>query len=231
MDLKNQLKTLSHHAYAIIGGDEIVAELMIVLEKHHSIKLHGNQDLFNRKYINMTIDDAREVKAAHLMRPVVEGGRKIFIMQMDNISVEAQNALLKLLEEPAEYAHFFIIIPSSHLLISTVKSRMQIIVSGNSDDPKSVKDKELMSEAMKFIKASPTRRLEMIKMLMDAIGKEKRNKQDAIDFLDAIQAVVYEERGAEKGMSQLGSIEVARKYMNDRSPSLKMLLEYTALNL
>ena len=232
MDLNRHLKHLNHHAYAIIGGESIRDELILILEKQHSIRIHGNADLFNGKYSNFTIDDAREVKSSHSTRPISETGKKIFILQMDNITVEAQNALLKLLEEPAEYAIFFLIIPSSHLLIPTVKSRLQLIESeGTHDVATSDADKEHTDSAEKFISADAAKRLEIIKKLMEDITKEKKTKKDAIDFLNAIQSVIYTKRGVKTGKIALESIETARKYMNDRSPSMKMLLEYVAMNI
>ena len=234
MPLKKHLNILNHHAYALIGSDSIRSDLMEILEKQHSIKIHGNADLYIQKYTNFSIENAREIKTAHLTRPITESGRKIFVLQMDSITVEAQNALLKLLEEPALYATFFIIIPSSHLLLTTVKSRLHLIQSSSAEERKTeMTDAELkiMDDANKFIIAKPAKRLEMIKSLMDDITKEKRTKQDAIDFLNAIQSAVYDKSGAIEGKSALKSIEIARKYMNDRSPSLKMLLEYVALNL
>ncbi len=233
MNLADQLKTLSHHAYALIGGEDVQTELISILETQHSVRVHGNQDLYTRIFTNMTIDDAREVKAAHIMRPVSQNGRKIFILQMNSITVEAQNALLKLLEEPAGYAIFFIIIPSSHLLIPTVKSRMELIMS---DDRASVgkitgEDIEIAAEAEKFVRTSTTKRLEIVKSLTDMITKEKKTKRDAIDLLNAMQASIYREKGVKIGHSSLASIEIARKYMDDRSASMKMLLEYIALSI
>jgi hypothetical protein len=66
---------------------------------------------------------------------------------------------------------------------------------------------------------------------MEAISKEKKTKQDAIDFINILEAAVYSNGGAKKNAEALKSIELARKYMNDRSPSLKMLLEYVALSI
>ena len=236
---KLQLPKLSHHAYALIGGETVQSELIGILENEYAIKMRGNQDFFNKSYVNFTIDDAREIKSLHSTRPVVEGGKKIFILKMDSITVEAQNAMLKLLEEPSEYAHFFLIIPSAHLLLPTIKSRMQILNVGNrsdhskggSRDNMTGVEMELFGEAKKFMKSSLAKRLEIIKGLMDGITKEKKTKQDAIDFLNAVQSVIYEQRGVKDGMRDLEAVEIARKYMNDRSPSLKTLLEYVALNI
>ena len=158
--------------------------------------------------------------------PAGKSGKKIFVISMNAITSEAQNALLKLLEEPAEYAHFFLIIPSSHLLLPTVKSRLSFIGSGSSALTNGYSD-----EAKIFVISSIAKRLEQIKKLAEEITKEKKTRHDAIELLDAIQAVVFEERGPKEGEQALSCIETARKYINDRSPSVKMLLEHVALNI
>ncbi|MFA6294874.1 MAG: hypothetical protein WC666_00430 [Candidatus Paceibacterota bacterium] len=232
MSLNIQLKSLSHHAYCIVGGDSIVNELILVLENEHKIKSHGNPDFFNRKYETFTIDDARELKSSHEVKAVNEYGKKIFITTMNGITAEAQNALLKLLEEPTENTHFFIVIPGAHLLLPTVKSRILFIETENignqADKPEEIAG---LKEAKKFIGMSVVDRLEFIKSFIDDIKNEKKTKQDVINLLNTIQSLVYKEKGVVKGKEDLQVIETARKYMNDPAPSLKMLLEYTAVNI
>ena len=65
---------------------------------------------------------------------------------------------------------------------------------------------------------------------MEEITKEKRTKQDAVDVLNAIQEAIHA-KGLKGNNGALEAIETSRKYMNDRSPSLKMLLEYVALSV
>lgn len=227
------LKKLSHHAYCLIGDNTIVSELILILEKNHSIKTRGNPDFFNKKYENFTIDDAREIKSHHETMPVTEAGKKIFIINMNGITAEAQNAMLKLLEEPADYAHFFLIISSPHLLLSTVRSRLQFVEIESGVNNGKFADIEVIrnEEAKKFLKMSVAKRLEFVKTLIDKIKDEKKTKQDVIDFLNNIQGIIYEEKGIKKGQKELETIEIARKYMNDPAPSLKMLLEYVAINI
>jgi len=231
MSLKDHLAILNHHAYVLIGGADTREELISILEKKHKIRAQGNPDFFDRSYTTFTIDDAREVKSSAGMRPVHSSAKKIFVLTMSSITVEAQNALLKLLEEPPEYAHFFLILPSAHLLLPTVKSRVSIIggesgkVQGEKNNP------DVMKEAEAFLKMQPAKRLDTVKALMESISKEKRAKQDAVELLDAIQAAVYSKKGIKEGKQALEAIETARKYATDRAPSLKMLLEYVALNV
>jgi DNA polymerase III delta prime subunit len=223
-----RLESLSHHAYGLVGGSSIADELILILEREHGITSRGNPDFFNRRYANFTIDDARELRSGHEMMPVSASGKKIFIMAMDGITVEAQNALLKLLEEPAGYAHFFMIIPSAHLLLPTVRSRIRFIEIGNG---RTGGEMLISEEAKKFLKMPPAKRLESVKSLTDDIKDGKKTKKDAIDLLNAVQSLVYEEKGVVKGRRPLEAIETARRYMDDAAPSLKMLLEYVALNI
>ena len=228
------LQRLSHHAYLLIGSNPLRADLISILETAHDIRVQGNADFFDQAYENFVIDDARHIKSLHGTRPMSESGKKIFIITTNGITVEAQNALLKLLEEPAEYAHFFLIVPSAHLLLPTMRSRMSMVTkSPASGTPfkKGDTDSEIALEVQKFIKLSPAKRLEVVKKLVEDITKEKKTKQDAIDFVDALQANVYEEKGIKEGQRELEAIDTARKYLNDRAPSVKMLLEYVALNV
>ena len=48
MSLATPLNTLSHHAYLLVGGDAIHAELLDILERVHHIPLQGNADLWDR---------------------------------------------------------------------------------------------------------------------------------------------------------------------------------------
>lgn len=216
---------LSHHAYLLIGDDAIRTDLISILEKKHKIKVHGNPDFIDQTFTTFTIENARDLKSLASTRPVGAAGKKIFIVTMNGITVEAQNALLKLLEEPAESTHFFLIIPSAHLLLPTVKSRLSLIGSSQGSSETD------LTEARHFVKSTPAKRLEAVKSLLDDISKEKKFKQDAVNLLNGIEAVIYEDRGVKEGKQALQAIDMARKYLSDRAPSVKMLLEYVALNL
>ena len=62
------------------------------------------------------------------------------------------------------------------------------------------------------------------------ISDEKSTKKDAQEFLNSLELILYK-RGIEKNKDGLKAIIKARDYMNDRSPSIKQLLEYIVLNI
>src|SRR5919201_5506682 len=80
---------------------------------------HGTQHL---------VDEVRQrVITASAYRPF-EGARRVFVLEAaDAMADESQNALLKTLEEPADYVHLLLITAEPELLLETVRSRCQPI--------------------------------------------------------------------------------------------------------
>ena len=57
-----------------------------------------------------------------------EGGCKVYLLfRAESMSAEAQNALLKVLEEPPAQTVFILTCPTAHLLLQTIRSRSQMI--------------------------------------------------------------------------------------------------------
>lgn len=226
------INNLDHHAYCLIGGDLSLQKLVAELEKVHKISAKGNTDFYNKSFVNFTIDDVRDLISFQEIRPVHESGKKILIIKADNINLEAQNALLKTFEEPAGYAHFFLIVPSRHLLIPTVQSRLSF-VEVDSDNPSNFVDDGF---SVTFLKSTPAKRLETVKKIVDDIADEKLPKRYAIEFVNSLEKALMQGSGkngagVKNNMKSLEAIQIARKYLNDRAPSVKMLLEYVVLNV
>lgn len=77
----------------------------------------------------ITIDQVRDV--IHFTQLSVPGSRKIkrciIIENAQRMGQEAQNALLKLLEEPPADTVLLLTVPSSHSVLQTIRSRTQIL--------------------------------------------------------------------------------------------------------
>ena len=125
-----------HHACFLVGDTEaIFLKLKNFLEKRVGIKTSGNPDFWSGKFKTLTIDEARAIAELQERKSFVgkslgsEASKwrgKIFVIQADFITEEAQNSLLKVFEEPTSGTHFFIISPQD-ILLPTLRSRMQII--------------------------------------------------------------------------------------------------------
>ena len=82
----------------------------------------------DRDRASVGVDNVREQIISEVFLKPRNARRKIFIIEYgDELSVEAQNALLKVLEEPPSYVTFIICVTSKEKLLSTVLSRSQVV--------------------------------------------------------------------------------------------------------
>ena len=142
------------------------------------------------------------------------------------MTLEAQNALLKLFEDPKENTHFFLITPHPEKLLKTLTSRLFILGEGQP----AVADNDASKEATVFLASSGGERLLALKDIIT-----KKDKTKAKELLDALEVLLYSklEKGKDKRQiaHSLHEIEVVRGYLFDRSSSLKLLLEHVAITV
>jgi len=93
--------------------------LAFVLIDHHGIK---KQDVFHRFDRPLSVEDSRYIQRFLSTRPF--GRYKVIAMCLDGASIEALNALLKVMEEPPDCARFLLTASSPTLL--TVESRATV---------------------------------------------------------------------------------------------------------
>ncbi|MDR3558727.1 MAG: hypothetical protein P4L61_04285 [Candidatus Pacebacteria bacterium] len=241
MNLSESLKGLARHAYAIVGGREARLELVTFLEKEHGVVARGNPDFFVQRYEVLTIDDARALKVLHATRPFSStgdktgnSGRKFFVIELDSITLEAQNALLKVFEEPNEYAHFFLVIPSAELLLPTLRSRLYMVRAPIEKDGEEEGDKgrdvKVDKNLADFLSGSKAERIAFVDRLAADISDDKKPKSAALDLCAGLSRHLRND-GIEKNATALAVIAETESYLRDRAPSIKQLLEYVALSI
>lgn len=208
-----------HHAYAIEGEKKsILSELYYFFENELKIQTKANPDFYFNEFENFSIDNGRELKD-YAFRKSVDGNIRIFVIVISSITTEAQNALLKLFEEPTKGIHFFIITQSSKIFLPTLRSRFNIISQGQSLG--NATENILVD---KFLKAVKSERIK----LFDNIIKEK-NKEEALNFLNNLEAVLYKNKTKDTEIFEI--LQKSRSYLRGRAPSIKMILENISISL
>lgn len=214
-----------HHAYCILGNqNEIVSELEKIFKKELNFSINNNPDFWYGEFDVMDIEDGRKIKDLHQNKPVLND-KKIFVVCANFITEKAQNAMLKLFEEPRGDTHFFLIIPSLNNIISTLRSRFFIIDSNCSCDS--------AFDAKKFLYKNIGGRLEDIKALCESVSDEEKSKIEIINFINRLEIELKNKINISKitkeELKLFEEIEKIRQYASEQSPSLKMLLEYLAI--
>jgi DNA polymerase III delta prime subunit len=208
-----------HHAYLLEGGLKTITEIINFLKKEVNFNTQNNQNFFQERFDNFGIDEARKIKDLQSKKSTTED-KQIFILQINSITSQAQNALLKVFEEPASATHFFIIVPSVDVLLPTLRSRLMLI--GN----KIEEDKETLDLVENFLSQKPAQRLELIKNLLE-------DKTKSIFFLKTLRGVFRQKLDMNNLTKDeafaIKEILKAENYIQTPSSSVKMLLEFISL--
>ncbi len=206
------------NVHLVQGSENSVAAILELLQEN-GFETQGNPDIDIRMYPQFAVDDARLLVERTLTRSVT-GGRRVFIIVTANLTYEAQNTLLKTLEEPAGNALFFFLVPSPEALLPTVRSRAQILTLETAASAEKL-------DASAFLKALPHKRLDMLKPLLDKDEDDVRDISSIITFLSSLERMLASI--APLPREGLEAVYRARKYAGDKGSLLKPLLEQVAL--
>ncbi len=225
MSLSHYLHSLEHHAYFLHSIEETFIKLKDYLKEKFNISQSQNPDFFHEKYDTLTIDESRKIREIHEAKSFLADSKRIFVIETNSITHEAQNSLLKIFEEPHEHTHFFLIMPSPHVLLPTLRSRLMIIENRIDRED----SEENLKRAQSFLKMSKKERVDFVDRIAEDISEERATKNDALEFLGSLEKVLYE-KGIDENKKMLKAILKARDYLPDRSSSVKQLLEFVALS-
>jgi len=218
-----------HHAYLIEGvKDEIVPEIITFCE-NINIKTSGNPDFCHISIDNFKIDEAFDLRAMSTNKSF-SSKKRVFIVSVNSFSLDAQNVLLKMFEEPVPDTHFFLVVPDANALLKTLVSRFYLI-SPKSDFGVGIK------EAEKFIAMPVKNRLDFIKELLTETEEEDEEgneivaldstRSKALKFLNALEASLHSNFLKNEDCFQ--HIFKVREFLRMPGSSTKSLMESVAL--
>jgi len=206
-----------HHAIMFEGeGTKGLEYVEMHIRDTVGIQTNGNPDYMVFESKRFTIADARALKERSSQSPL--GEKQVFVIATETILHEAQNALLKLLEEPAPQTSFYFILPSIRQLLPTVRSRLFFGGTIVDESP----EHEL---AQTFISSTIGERMALLEPII-----KKKDRYEARRLLYSIELLLRRE-GIKKRKKELSEINHVQQYLTDRSSSLKMLLEHIAVTL
>ncbi len=179
------------------------------------------------RYGLFSVEDARRVYDIAGQAPFT-GDCKVLIIAASRAYHEAQNALLKLFEEPPPGTFLFLILPSLGGLLPTLRSRVQTLPIAHVGPPVP----HIPEVAEQFIKATQEKRSAMIKKLTSGSDEEdrRRRREEAIAILNGVEAAVYRKIKEGGGAAAiLSDIAALRDHLYDRSAPVRMILEHLSL--
>lgn len=222
---------MAHHAYYVTGDlEEGIQHALSFVERELKLSTTGNPDVTIFRFPGFTVTDARRLIAYEMQMPVA-GEQKAIIIATSRLFHEAQNAMLKLFEEPREGTTLFLIIPSEGVLLPTLKSRLIAL-------PKS--EEKGTERAREFLALSTDDRRTCLEKIVtrsksEKAGEKQAARQDALILLQELVQEVYA-HNVKKGdenmkTSLLTDLLSFTEVLHERSAPLKLIFEHLLLVL
>ncbi len=211
---------LTHHAYYI---EDSLSKLDVYVESIRNSEGFelGDPNFSFFRYEKFGIDEARSlIEKSSLL---TSARASIILLGVGSITTEAQQALLKLFEEPQLGMTFVLLAPFGSL-ISTLKSRCLRFENQVKFAPGNVQ-----TIAKDFLTWPYKKRSEWIVATL----KDEDDARDMVRaFLNNLESELYGKIEKSKEVREsLTDIANFRVYLNDKGPSLKMILEHFAATL
>lgn len=200
--------TIFHHA--VLFRADSVRSLALSSDAHSS----DTQDIYIDRF---GIEDARELVRKAYNRPI-EAVEQVLVVRTDFITLEAQNALLKVLEEPPQSTRFIFIVPQGFTMLPTLISRFSEESSG--EESVSLNDNKDFSN---FLTENYQERLASIEQ---AMKRKDTSWQQSVK-----QGLVQYIKESGNMIGSLRELEYSVRMLLTRGASNKMLFEHIALTL
>ena len=160
----------------------------------------------------IVVSQARDIISEAYILPNEAQAKVFTIRQADSMNMSAQNALLKLLEEPPSYAYFFLVASNPQALLTTIRSRLAQV---------NVPSAEAMDEELEltrsFFEALDAGGLALTEF---CVSIEKLARDEMREFLQNTQVIISEKiRGQVSNASRLMGVAELFSQMEDYNGS------------
>lgn len=143
---------------------------------------HPDFNIINENGENIKIDQIRAMTGKVIEKPIISLKKVYIINDCDKMTKEAQNCLLKTLEEPPEFVVIILISSNENMILNTIKSRCMSIKFRN------IPDKELEEYAINRLGYEKLTE-NLLKSFDGSIGKAiglKENKEKYLQIEELI---------------------------------------------
>ena len=126
---------------------------------------------------SIKIDQIREMQKKLQEKPIISKNEVYIINNADKMTTEAQNSLLKTLEEPPEFVTIILIGSNENMFLTTIKSRCMILHFNKIDDnqmKKYLKENQGLNEVTQ----------NMLELFQGSIGKAIELKDKQNEYLE-----------------------------------------------
>lgn len=217
------------HAYFYAGEQEAgVTAALAHAADELGLSPENNPDVVVFRYGLFSVDDARRV--IRLADQAALGDAKLIVVAAERLFHEAQNALLKLFEEPPPATTLVLVVPSAGILLNTLRSRML---------PLTGKEGSVRAEVQAFIDASAPEWEKRVAKLLDRAKSDKDEEKQAargealrlVEGLQEASYLVWQKKQSNELQMFMEDLDRFIPILHERSAPLKLMFEHILLTI
>lgn len=137
---------------------------------------HPDLGIINEQGETIKIDQIRDLISKVIEQPIISSQKVYIINDFEKMTIEAQNCLLKTLEEPPEFATIILISSNENEILNTIKSRCMTIKFNNITNDEL---KKYATEKLGYTQMTEN----LLKSFNGSIGKALIQKENQDKFL------------------------------------------------
>ena len=207
---------LTHHSYIVVSSTPDALVPTLTSEFKNAMPEYNVVPFLIPR---VTIDDVRM-----LSEYTYGSAPQIVLISTDDILHEAQQALLKTLEEPGAQTKIVFIMPHVAHLLPTIMSRVEV-VHYEGENPENI----YKTEMQKFLASDVPTRLKWVEKFIKDNEDHDTTRSILKRHFDALTEIVLNKKGIQSIV--LEDLQYASTNILTRGSSIKMLLEHIAITL
>ncbi len=210
----DSVHTLHHHAHVI---EHTIYD--VPLRERINVNQFKPEDIHEFVFQEGGVDEVKVLQERVYLRP--RGEQALYLAAFGDLTLQAQNKLLKLLEDPPAHAIMVLGVPSPRTLLETIRSRVHVLADA-------ALPTEVRLDPQQLLAASLPQRLVMIESLVD-----QRDAEHAIACIDSVLVYIQKQYADNHAvlLDQTHAAVATSTYLRMHGAMMKMLLEAWVLTL
>lgn len=183
--------------------------------------IHPDVETLDKGESLIGVEDVRALRASAFVAPLEAQGKVYILKHVQNMNAAAQNAALKLFEEPPQGVTFFLLCENHAAMLETVRSRCMTVVLGEGRSEGETNDAREAARAQAKEFAEALLKDDELTLYLACMKLEKLKRAEAAAFFDetlllvrgALRAALHADEAADKNvqaLSLLGTVKLAR---------------------
>lgn len=225
---------MAHHAYVTEGNaEDTMSRARAFAADELSILDPSSPDILAYSFGHLSVEDTRRI--LDVAYQSASGEHKVIVLYANRLFHEAQNALLKVMEEPPDGVVLIMGVPSKGVLLPTLRSRL-IDLPNEGNAP-------MDGVAEAFMKLSSAEREKYVSKLLDRTKSDKDDaknaaRTEALELVQGLTRLTYAAFHKEAGTKNreelkllLEDLDAFAPLMHERATPFKLIFEHLLLVL